>query len=71
VATKKRVDKVVPQEDIDSLEAARVWLCNAIAGDNITTMGIAENVTPAIYKITHRKYRGVKSAYKEVAKAGD
>jgi hypothetical protein len=47
---------VVPQGDIDRLEEARIVLCELL-GDDIKFLEALNHVTPAMYQITHRKYK--------------
>ena len=46
---------LVPQSDIDKLEAARVELCDML-GHSQHFLNITTFVTPAMHQITHREY---------------
>lgn len=49
---------VIPQTDIERLEEARKHLCELL-GNKPEFIDILAHVTPAMYKITHRKYEEV------------
>lgn len=56
---------VVPQEDIDKLEEATKDLFELIKNDDRSLIKVFFHVSPAIWEITHRKYKKIVIPIKE------
>jgi len=51
---------IVPQADIDLAEKSRIELYQALENGNLT-LSVLLNITPNIWKLTHRRYEEFKN----------
>lgn len=48
---------IVPQEDIDKVEAARLRILEVFHSETTHDSIVLQGITEALWKLTHRKYK--------------